>query len=86
MGKQNEALKLAIKDELLGKFRNIGAGAGALLPADWLYDEFLPSLARKEEQALEEIVAEMINEGTIAYVPGAKPTYRLTDKGAEMLC
>lgn len=86
MGKQNEALKLAIKDELLGKFRTIGAEEGALIPTGWLYDEFLPSLARKEEQAMEEAVAEMIEEGLIEYVLGAKPTYRLTYKGAALLC
>lgn len=86
MGKQNEALKLAIKDELLGKFRGVGAGEGALIPTGWLYDEFLPSLDKKEEQAMEETVAEMIREGIIEYVPGAKPTYRLTGKGADLLC
>ena len=60
MGKQNEALKLAIKDELIGEFRSVGAGNGALIPTDWLYEDFLPSLSRKEERALEETVAEMI--------------------------
>ena len=86
MGKQNEALKLAIKDELIGEFRSVGAGNGALIPTDWLYEDFLPSLSRKEERALEETVAEMIGEGIVEYVPGPKPTYRLTDKGARMLC
>lgn len=86
MGKQNEALKLAIKDELLGKFRSVGGGEGAVIPTGWLYEVFLPSLASKEEQALEGVIAEMIAAGIIAYVTGARPTYRLTRKGAEMLC
>ena len=86
MGKQNEAFKLAIKDELLGEFRRIGAQSGVLIPSGWLYDDFLPSLSAKEERALEETVAEMISEGIIEYVPGLKPTYRLTGKGARMLC
>jgi RIO-like serine/threonine protein kinase len=86
MGKQNEARKLAIKDELLGKFRAVGVRAGALIPTGWLYDEFLPSLSNKEEQAMEETVAELIKEGLITYESGAKPTYRLTQKGAETLC
>lgn len=86
MGKQNEALKLAIKDELLGEFRTVGAERGAVIPPSWLYDHFLPTLSRKEELALEETVAEMIREGIIEYVPGPRPTYRLTGKGAEMLC
>lgn len=86
MGKQNEARKLAIKDELLGKFRSIGGRPGALLPAAWLYDDFLPSLSAREEQALEETVAELIRAGLVEYVGGAKPTYRLTGKGADLLC
>jgi len=86
MGKQSEALKLAIKDELIGEFRTIGARRGDVIPTGWLYDDFLPSLSRKEERALEETVAEMIGEGIIEYVPGLKPTYRLTGKGAKMLC
>ncbi len=86
MGKQNEALKLAIKDELIGEFRTIGARSGAVIPTGWLYEEFLPSLSRKEERALEETVSEMIEAGVIEYVPGQKPTYRLTDKGAEIIC
>lgn len=75
-----------IKGELLGKFLGVGAGEGARIPSGRLYDEFLPSLDRKEEQALEETVAEMIREGIIEYVPGAKPTCRLTKKGADLLC
>jgi hypothetical protein len=86
MGKQKEALKLAIKDELLGEFRVVGVREGALIPTGWLYDEFLPSLDRKEAQAMEETVSEMIEAGVIEYVTGAKPTYRLTRTGAEMLC
>lgn len=86
MGKQNEALKLAIKDELIGEFRVVGGQAGALIPAGWLYDDFLPSLSVKEERALEEVTAEMIQAGVIAYVPGPQPTYQLTKQGAAMLC
>lgn len=86
MGKQSEALKLAIKDELFGEFRRVGVRAGALIPTAWLYDDFLPSLSAKEERALEETTAEMIQEGLIAYVPGPQPTYQLTKRGAEMLC
>lgn len=86
MGKQKEALKLAIKDELIGEFRLVGARAGAVLPTAWLYDDFLPSLSAKEEQALEETTAEMIQEGIIAYVPGPQPTYQLTRQGAAMIC
>ena len=86
MGKQSEALKLAIKDELLGKFRSVGVWEGAQISTSWLYDEFLPSLDRKEEQALEETISEMLAEGIIEYVAGPRPTYRLTNRGAEMLC
>jgi len=86
MGKQNEALKLAIKDELIGEFRVVGGRVGALIPTAWLYDDFLPSLSAKEEQAMEETTAEMIQAGIIAYVPGPQPTYQLTKQGAAMLC
>jgi hypothetical protein len=86
MGRQSEALKLAIKDELIGEFRLIGARTGTLIPKAWLYDDFLPSLSAKEEAALEETVAEMIEEGLIEYVPGPQPTYQLTKQGAAMIC
>lgn len=86
MGEHKEAIKLAIKDEILARFRSGGAKAGDLLSAEWLYNDFLPSLDKKEENALEEIIAEMVAAGIMEYVGGPKPTYRLTNKGAEMLC
>ena len=86
MGKHQESLKLAIKDELLGKFRAMGGSAGDLLPGTWLYDDFLPSLSRKEEQALEEVLNEMQTEGLIETVSGVRPTYRLTKRGEDILC
>jgi len=86
MGTQKESIKLAIKDELLGRFREANAKAGDVLSPEWLHNEFLPTLSAKEEKALEEVVAEMITEGIIAYVGGAKPTYKLTKKGEEILC
>lgn len=86
MGKQSEALKMAIKDELIGEFRLVGVRAGALIPIGWLYDDFLPSLSAKEERAMEETTAEMIQSGMISYVPGPQPTYQLTKQGAAMLC
>ncbi len=86
MGKQLEALKLAIKDELLATYRKLGARKGTLLPRAWLYEEFLPSLSAREEEAMAECLAGMIREGIIEYVPGPRPTYRLTAAGAAMLC
>lgn len=86
MGEQKEAVKMAIKDELLGRFRAGNAKAGDTLSPQWLHNDYLPTLSAKEEQALEEVIAEMISEGIIEYVGGAKPTYKLTKKGEEMLC
>ena len=86
MSEQKEAIKLAIKDELLGRFRAANAREGDNLSPAWLHNEFLPTLSTKEEKALEEAVAEMIAEGIIEYVGGAKPTYKLTKKGEEILC
>lgn len=86
MGKQLEAIKLAIKDELLGKFRAMRANAGDILPSSWLHDDYLPSLSTKEEKAFEEIINEMLAEGLIEYIGGPKPTYRLTEKGKNILC
>jgi hypothetical protein len=86
MGTQKEAIKLAIKDEFLGHFRNAKAKPGDILSVAWLYDDFLPSLSEKEQQALEETINEMINEGLIKYVDGPKATYALTQKGKDILC
>lgn len=86
MGAQKEALKLAIKDEFLGRFRKAKAKPGDVLPVAWLYDDFLPSLSKSEQLALEEVVSEMINQGLITYVEGPKATYALTEKGSEILC
>lgn len=86
MGTQKEALKQAIKDEFLGRFRKMQAKEGDRLSAQWLYDEFLPSLSPSEEAALEETVAEMIHEGIITRTSGPRSTYELTRKGVELLC
>lgn len=86
MGAQKESMKLAIRDELLGRFRSSNARAGDILSRKWLHQEFLPTLSAREEQALEEVAAEMIKEGIIEYVSGAEPTYRLTEKGEGILC
>ncbi len=86
MGKHKEAIKLAIKDEFLGQFRSAAAKAGDVLPVAWLHDDFMASLSTKEQQALEEIVSEMISDGLITYVGGPKPTYALTSKGESIFC
>lgn len=86
MGQQQEALKLAIRDEFLGRFRSMNAQPGEVLPTGWLYDDFMASLSAKELKALEEAVSEMIEEGLIEYVGGARPTYALTRKGRDILC
>ncbi len=86
MGTDRESIKLAIKDEFLGRFRGMQAKEGDALSPDWLYNDFLPSLSRKEEKALEEIVGEMMNEGIIVQTSGRRPTYQLTRKGRELLC
>ena len=86
MGQHKEGIKTAIKDELIGRFRNMKAKAGDLLPVTWLYDDFMANLSAKEQLALEEIISEMIQEGLIAYVSGTKPTYALTQKGVDILC
>lgn len=86
MGAHKEAIKLAIKDEFLGHFRKANAKPGDILSVAWLYNDFLPSLSGKEQQALEEIINEMINEGLIKYIDGPKVTYALTQKGKDLLC
>lgn len=86
MGKHQEAIKMAIRDELLGRFRSMNAKAGDTLPAGWLYDDFMATLSDKEMEALEKTINEMIQEGLIEYVAGPKPTYALTRKGMDILC
>jgi hypothetical protein len=86
MGQQKESIKMAIKDEILGRFRSMNAKAGDVLPVGWLYDDFMSNLSAKEQKAFEEIVSEMIKEGLIEYVGGAKPTYAVTGKGLDILC
>lgn len=86
MGKHQEAIKMAIRDELLGRFRSMNAKAGDKLPVGWLYDDFMASLSDKELKALEEAISEMIREGLIEHVAGAKPTYALSQKGTDILC
>ena len=86
MGQQKESIKMAIKDEILGRFRSMNAKAGDVLPVGWLYDDFMSNLSTKEQKAFEEIVSEMIKEGLIEYVGGAKPTYAVTGKGLDILC
>lgn len=81
-----EEIKFAIKDELMGRFRNTDAKAGDILSPEWLYNEYLTTLSPKEEKILEEAVNEMIHEGLLEYVGGRKPSYRLTRKGEMSLC
>ena len=86
MGAQKEAIKMAIKDEILGRFRKANAKPCDMLSVDWLYNDFLPSLSDKENQALEETLGEMINDGLLKYIDGPKVTYALTKKGKASMC
>ena len=86
MGTDKETNKLAIKDELLGRFKKTDAKPGETLSVTWLYDEFLPSLSKKEQSALEEAILEMIHDGLIEYVHTPKITYALSQKGKELMC
>ncbi|HBI16520.1 MAG TPA: hypothetical protein DDY20_13610 [Desulfobulbaceae bacterium] len=81
-----EKIKFAIKDKLMGRFRNTGAKAGDILSPEWLYNEYLTTLSPKEERILEEAVNEMIHQGLLEYAGGRKPSYRLTKKGEQSLC
>ena len=82
---KKDRIKLAIRDELLGRFATGRESDDYVLAADWLYDEYLPTLTKKEERALEEVLAEMIGEGMIEHVGGRRPTFRLTAKGQQKL-
>ena len=86
MGEHKESIKLAIKDELLGRFRIFKARKGDMLSPEWLHDVYLPTLNAKEEKAFEEVISEMIVDGIIEYVGSRKPSYSLTKKGEEILC
>ena len=86
MGAHKEALKMAIKNEILDRFRKENAKPGDMLSVAWLYDDFLPSLSMKENLALEEIFEEMIHEGLLKYIHGQKATYALTKEGKESMC
>jgi hypothetical protein len=89
MGAHKEALKLAIKDEFLARFRETNmaeSNRGPMLSLQWLYENFLPSLSAQEEAALEEVIAEMLHNGIIVRTDGPQPTYWLTHKGRELLC
>jgi hypothetical protein len=83
---RREEIKLAIKNDVMGRFKGTSGKAGAVLPPDWLYDEFLPSLSAGEKKILEQAVSELIHDGLIEFVAGRKPTYRLTKKGESSLC
>jgi len=86
MGEHKESIKLAIKDELIGRFRTTNAREGDMLSPEWLHDVYLPTLSAKEERSFEEVISEMIVDGIICYESDRKPTYRLTKKGKEILC
>lgn len=86
MGTDKETIKLAIKDEFLNRFKKTDAKPGDTLSVTWLYDEFLPSLSKKEQLALEEAILELIHDGLIEYVHTPKITYTLTQKGKDLLC
>ena len=78
MGTKKDRIRLAIREELLGRLTSGEDKKKKELSANWLYGEFLPSLNQKEVQALEEVLAEMIADGVIEHVRGRRPTYRLT--------
>lgn len=86
MGKDREAIKLSIKDEFFSRFKKADAKPGDTLSVTWLYDEFLPSLSKKEQLSLEEAILEMIHDGLIEYVHSPKITYALTQKGKDLMC
>lgn len=86
MGKDKETIKLAIKDVFFSRFQKADAKPGDTLSVRWLYDEFLPSLTKKEQLVLEEAILEMIHDGLITYVHSPKITYALTQKGKDLMC
>lgn len=83
---RKEEIKLAIKNDLMGRFKRTTGKAGTVLSPDWLYNDFLVSLSPNEAKILEEAVNEMIHEGLIEFVDSRRPTYRLTKKGELSLC
>ncbi len=86
MGKDKEAIKLAIKDEFFSRFKKTDAKPGDVLSVTWLYDQFLPGLSKKEQLALEEAILEMIHDGLITSIDKPKTTYILTQKGKDLMC
>lgn len=86
MGKHKESIKLAIKDELIGRFKSSNARKGDILSPEWLHNDYLPTLSTKEANVFEKVIIEMIFDGIIEYVSDRKPTYRLTKKGEEIVC
>lgn len=85
MGVHNEIIKASMKVEFLEQFTLQGGGRGTTLSIKWLYQDYLPSLSKNEFKALEEVLAEMIQDEILEYVTGGKPTYRLTSKGENLL-
>lgn len=85
MGVHKEVIKLSIKNEIFEQFNKQQAQEGTLLAAKWLYQEFLPTLSKKEMKALEEILSEMIHDGIIEHIKEKQPSYRLTKKGEGLL-
>lgn len=81
METKKDRIKRAIRDEILARMTSGPDRESGQLSADWLYGEYLSSLSAKEEEALEETIAEMIADGVIVAVRGRRPTYRLTGKG-----
>ncbi|MEW6429318.1 MAG: hypothetical protein AB1568_14925 [Thermodesulfobacteriota bacterium] len=79
--------KAAIREELLARAAAGDVRTPGQLPADWLHEEFLPSLSAREARAVEEVLAEMIAEGLIehVHVHGRRPTFRLTARGRTAL-
>lgn len=75
----------AIREELLARAAAGDVRTPGQLPADWLHEEFLPSLSAREARAVEEVLAEMLAEGLIEHVHGRRPTFRLTARGRTAL-
>lgn len=85
MGVHKEIIKASMKVEFLEQFTLQGKDRGATLSIKWLYQDYLPTLSKKELKALEEVLAEMIQDEILEYVTRGQPTYRLTSKGENLL-
>jgi len=77
--------KDTVKAELLAKFRQAQAQAGALLPPKWLQRQYLPTFAPEEEGAFEDAVNELIADGLVEFVERGSANLRLTAKGAAYI-